>query len=155
MRKRKKDKSGIESKIKNKLIMKSKRKKGLDAIKTPEKFVRQYLYQQKSYSHYRLKVLLLPPRIATISRWRSIRKKASMAPVSSSSSSGFEEPLISPSSKEFCYPSSTSKKSTLPSSSKELPKTSEPWKKLKIISPGVNHPRNWSHNWFIRSCMEK
>ena len=126
MRKRKKDKSGIESKIKNKLIMKSKRKKGLDALKSPEKFVRQYLYQQKSYSHYRLKVSLPSPRIAIMSRWRSIRKEASMAPGSCLSSSGSEEPPTSPSNKEFCCPSSTSKRSTLPSSSRELPKISEP-----------------------------
>jgi hypothetical protein len=35
MKKRRKDKAGIESKIKNKAIMKSKRKKNKDALKGP------------------------------------------------------------------------------------------------------------------------
>lgn len=75
MRRRKRDKAGIESKIKNKLIMKGKRKKGENAVKAPEKFVKQYLNQQKSYSHYRLKVSLILVRIETIVRLESARSQ--------------------------------------------------------------------------------
>lgn len=56
MRKRKKDQQAVDSKIRNKLAMKSKRKKNKDALKAPEKFIKQYRAQQKSYAHYRLKV---------------------------------------------------------------------------------------------------
>jgi len=56
MKKRKKDRTAVENKIKNKMIIKSKRKKSDKAMKAPEKFIKQYLHQQKSYSHYRLKV---------------------------------------------------------------------------------------------------
>ena len=105
MRKRKKDKAGIESKIKNKLIMKSKRKKGENVLQAPEKFVRQYLYQQKSYSHYRLKVYLLSSRIVIISSSRSIRKVGNLEPDSYLSCLELGELQISPSNKEFCCPS--------------------------------------------------
>jgi hypothetical protein len=46
----------VESKIKNKIALKGKRKKSESALKGPEKFIKQYRAQQKSYSHYRLKV---------------------------------------------------------------------------------------------------
>lgn len=56
MKKRKKDRTAVENKIKNKMIIKSKRKKSDKAMKAPEKFIKNYLHQQKAYSHYRLKV---------------------------------------------------------------------------------------------------
>lgn len=56
MKKRKKDQETINNKIKTKLILKGKRKKNLDAIKSPEKIIKQYRAQQKAYSHYKLKV---------------------------------------------------------------------------------------------------
>jgi len=56
MKKRKKDQDAINNKIKTKLILKGKRKKNLDAIKSPEKIIKQYKAQQKAYSHYKLKV---------------------------------------------------------------------------------------------------
>ena len=56
MKKRKKDQQAINTKIKNKLILKGKRKKSKDAIKSPEKIIKQYRAQQKAYSHYKLKV---------------------------------------------------------------------------------------------------
>ena len=59
MRKRKKDQQAVDSKIRNKLAMKSKRKKNKDALKAPEKFIKQYRAQQKSYAHYRLKVRIV------------------------------------------------------------------------------------------------
>jgi Tfp pilus assembly protein PilE len=62
MRKRKKDKQAVESKIKNKIVLKGKRKKSETALKGPEKFISQYRAQQKSYTHYRLKVLRPSPR---------------------------------------------------------------------------------------------
>jgi hypothetical protein len=56
MKKRKRDQSAVENKIKTKQALKSKRKKGAGALKGPEKFVKQYINQQKSYTHYKLKV---------------------------------------------------------------------------------------------------
>lgn len=38
------------------MTLKSKRKKREDALKAPEKFIKQYINQQKSYTHYKLKV---------------------------------------------------------------------------------------------------
>jgi hypothetical protein len=63
MKKRKKDQATIESKIKNKIALKGKRKKNANALKAPEKFIKQYQAQQKSYSHYKLKVFYLTCRI--------------------------------------------------------------------------------------------
>lgn len=57
MKKRKKDQTAVENKIKSKLALKSKRKKKDDAHKGPEKFIKQYRHQQKSYAHYKLKVI--------------------------------------------------------------------------------------------------
>lgn len=59
MKKRKKDQEGIKNKIKTKLILKGKRKKNVDAIKSPEKIIKQYRAQQKAYSHYKLKVKVI------------------------------------------------------------------------------------------------
>jgi Tfp pilus assembly protein PilE len=63
MRKRKKDQQAVDSKIRNKIALKSKRQKSKDALKAPEKFIKQYRAQQKSYAHYRLKVKLSSSRI--------------------------------------------------------------------------------------------
>ena len=46
--------------------MKSKRKKNDQALKGPEKFIKQYLNQHKSYKHYKLKVVFILFRIDTI-----------------------------------------------------------------------------------------
>lgn len=73
MRKRKKDQAAIESKIKNKIALKGKRKKKEDALKAPEKFIKQYRAQQKSYSHYKLKVN------NSLSRTKKIKKSSSKA----------------------------------------------------------------------------
>lgn len=62
MRKRKKDKLAVDNKLRSKLALKSKRSKSKDALKAPEKFIKQYRAQQKSYAHYRLKVFISPPR---------------------------------------------------------------------------------------------
>ena len=59
MKKRKRDQTAVENKIKSKLALKSKRKKNNDALKAPEKFIKQYVNQQKAYSHYKLKVKLI------------------------------------------------------------------------------------------------
>jgi GTP cyclohydrolase I len=56
MRKRKKDQEAVQNKIRNKLVLKGKRKKNDEALKAPDKFIKQYRAQQKSYAHYRLKV---------------------------------------------------------------------------------------------------
>ena len=56
MRKRKKDQQAVDNKIRNKIALKGKRKKGENTVKAPEKFIKQYRAQQKSYAHYRLKV---------------------------------------------------------------------------------------------------
>lgn len=69
MKKRKRDQASVENKIKSKLALKSKRNKKNDALKAPEKFIKQYVNQQKSYSHYKLKVrLYLILRIDKIDR---------------------------------------------------------------------------------------
>jgi hypothetical protein len=75
MRKRKKDQQAVDSKIRNKLALKKKREKSKDALKAPEKFIKQYRAQQKSYSHYRLKVILPSCRIdkPSVSQKESIR----------------------------------------------------------------------------------
>jgi Tfp pilus assembly protein PilE len=57
MKKRKKDQHAVDNKIRSKIALKSKRSKSKDALKAPEKFIKQYRAQQKSYAHYRLKVL--------------------------------------------------------------------------------------------------
>lgn len=49
--------------------MKGKRKKNADALKAPEKFIKQYQAQQKSYSHYKLKVKFFPLRIEKTCSW--------------------------------------------------------------------------------------
>lgn len=72
MRKRKKDKQAVESKIKNKIALKGKRKKSETALKNPEKFIKQYRAQQKSYTHYRLKV---QPTSFRISRTRPLTSR--------------------------------------------------------------------------------
>lgn len=51
MKRRKRDQEAIENKIKNKLALKVKRAKKKDAIKAPEKFVKQYRASQRSYSY--------------------------------------------------------------------------------------------------------
>jgi len=56
MKKRKKDDEAVQNKIRNKLILRGKRSKSTTALKGPEKFIKQYRAQQKSYSHYKLKV---------------------------------------------------------------------------------------------------
>ena len=56
MRKRKKDQQAVDNKIRSKLALKKKRQKSKDALKAPEKFIKQYRAQQKSYAHYRLQV---------------------------------------------------------------------------------------------------
>jgi hypothetical protein len=56
MRRRKKDQQAVDNKIRSKLALKKKRMKNKDALKAPEKFIKQYRAQQKSYNHYRLKV---------------------------------------------------------------------------------------------------
>jgi len=66
MKKRKRDQAAIESKIKNKIALKGKRKKNQDALKAPEKFIKQYQAQQKSYAHYKLKVFIMRFRIEKI-----------------------------------------------------------------------------------------
>ena len=66
MKKRKRDQATIESKIKNKIALKGKRKKNADALKAPEKFIKQYQAQQKSYAHYKLKVFIVRFRIEKI-----------------------------------------------------------------------------------------
>lgn len=58
MKKRKKDQEAIENKIKNKMSLKAKRAKKGDAMKNPEKFIKQYRAAQKSYAHLRNKVQL-------------------------------------------------------------------------------------------------
>lgn len=63
MRKRKKDQQAVDNKIRSKLALKKKREKSKDALKAPEKFIKQYRAQQKSYAHYRLKVTHSLPRI--------------------------------------------------------------------------------------------
>ncbi len=57
MRKRKKDQEAVMNKIKSKLDLKSKKKSKAGLIKPPEKFIKEYRSQQKSYAHYRLQVL--------------------------------------------------------------------------------------------------
>ena len=52
--------------------MKGKRKKNDQALKGPEKFIKQYLNQHKSYKHYRLKVYPFLFRIDTTRRLKSI-----------------------------------------------------------------------------------
>ena len=99
MKKRKKDKAAIESKIKNKIALKGKRKKNQDALKAPEKFIKQYQGQQKSYAHYKLKVNLLRFRIE---KMHSSDSKGQMGPLMAQEncywSSGSEVSLISPGS---------------------------------------------------------
>ena len=56
MRKRKKDQTALDNKLRSKQALKKKREKSKEALKAPEKFIKQYRAQQKSYSHYRLKV---------------------------------------------------------------------------------------------------
>jgi hypothetical protein len=56
MKRRKKDDEALQNKIKSKIALKGKRQKKADALKAPEKFIKQYRAQQKSYAHYRLKV---------------------------------------------------------------------------------------------------
>jgi len=56
MKRRKKDNEALQNKIKSKIALKGKRQKKADALKAPEKFIKQYRAQQKSYAHYRLKV---------------------------------------------------------------------------------------------------
>ena len=68
MRKRKKDQQTIESKIKNKLSLKAKRNKPNNAVKAPEKFIKQYRAQQKSFAHYKHKVRPVPCRRDRTSR---------------------------------------------------------------------------------------
>lgn len=58
MRKRKKDQQAVDNKIRSKIALKSKRAKSKDALKAPEKFIKQYRAQQKSYAHYKLKVVI-------------------------------------------------------------------------------------------------
>ena len=83
MRKRKKDKQAVESKIKNKIALKGKRKKSETALKGPEKFIKQYRAQQKSYTHYRLKVQLSSFRISRIRPLTSRQKSSSPGSASS------------------------------------------------------------------------
>lgn len=75
MRKRKKDQQAVDNKIRNKISLKKKREKSKDALKAPEKFIKRYRAQQKSYAHYRLKVPFLSSRInkASACREKSIR----------------------------------------------------------------------------------
>jgi hypothetical protein len=75
MRKRKKDKLAVDNKIRSKLALKSKRTKSKDALKAPEKFIKQYRAQQKSYAHYRLKVPMPPSRTNNRSSSRPVETK--------------------------------------------------------------------------------
>ena len=58
MKKRKKDQEAIENKIKSKMTLKAKRAKKEDAMKNPEKFIKQYRAAQKSYAYLKTKVYL-------------------------------------------------------------------------------------------------
>lgn len=55
MKKRRKDQEAIENKLKSKLSLKAKRAKKQDALKGPEKFIKQYRSSQKSYAYYKNK----------------------------------------------------------------------------------------------------
>lgn len=55
MKKRRKDQEAIENKIKSKLSLKAKRAKKQDAVKNPEKFIKQYRAAQKSYAYLKNK----------------------------------------------------------------------------------------------------
>lgn len=57
MKKRKKDQEAIQNKIKSKITLKAKRAKKQDAIKNPQKFIKQYRAAQKSYVYFKNKVI--------------------------------------------------------------------------------------------------
>ena len=59
MKRRKKDQEAVMNKIKSKIQLKNKRKSKKDVIQPPEKFIKDYRAQQKSYAHYRLQVFLI------------------------------------------------------------------------------------------------
>jgi large subunit ribosomal protein L7e len=59
MKRRKKDQEKISNQIKNKIILKNKKKNKDHVVKAPEKFIKEYRSAQKSYAHYKLKVLSL------------------------------------------------------------------------------------------------
>lgn len=65
MKKRKKDQEAVQNKIRSKISLKAKRAKKEDAMKNPEKFIKQYRSAQKSYSYLKNKVslfVILEPR---------------------------------------------------------------------------------------------
>lgn len=63
MKKRKKNQESIQNKIKNKIALKSKKKKKDHLYKGPEKFIGRYLAAQKSYSYLKKRVIIFLCRI--------------------------------------------------------------------------------------------
>lgn len=57
MKKRRKDQEAVANKLRNKQSLKAKRAKKQDAMKNPEKFIKQYRSAQKSYAYLRAQVL--------------------------------------------------------------------------------------------------
>lgn len=143
------------NKIKSKIELKNRRKSKTDVIKPPEKFIKEYRAQQKSYAHYRLQVptslnfriknftlrrntqLLKPP---TENCWSSLESEASR---------------ISPSNKKQSWTNSVWEWPTPQSSSKSPKQSFRCSRPLRTTSHGANHRRKLSVNWSTRRHSER